>query len=122
MIASSNPKERKGAEDDRPQLRALAVRPTRCVPLQVSRALAASVVAAAVDFVTLVLLVEQGGFGPELSAVFAYLVGGVANYVLCAHWVFPKAPQSAVLGFGLFTLLSLGGWASHGNVCTCCMV
>jgi putative flippase GtrA len=84
--------------------------------LQVPRALVASVLAAALDVGFLVLLVETAGWHPLPAATVSYLLGGVLQYVLCAVWVFPAAPQSAALGFTAFTLLSLVGlgitWAT----------
>ena len=85
------------------------VGPTRSMTGQVSRALLASVVAAAVDFGVLVLLVEWAHLRAETAAIVSYLVGGVVNYFLCARWVFPSAPTSVTIGFTFFTILSLGG-------------
>ena len=87
------------------------VKSTESTVLQVPRALAASVAAAAVDFGLLVVLVEHGGWYPVYAAVVSYCVGGVVQYVLCSVWVFPAAPKSAVFGFAAFTLLSLVGLA-----------
>ena len=70
-----------------------------------------SALAATLDVGTLVLLVEKMGWKPEPAAVVSYLLGGVVNYILCAKWVFPAAPRSAVVGFTVFTLLSLIGLA-----------
>jgi len=84
--------------------------------LQVPRALVVSVLAAVLDFGVLVLLVERFEWSPVLAAVVGYLLGGVLQYVLCAWWVFPGAPQSLTLGIAAFTLLSLVGlgitWAT----------
>jgi putative flippase GtrA len=77
--------------------------------LQVPRALVASGLAAALDTGLLVLLVEAAGWQPLAAATVSYLLGGVLQYVLCAVWVFPAAPQSAALGFTTFTVLSLVG-------------
>jgi putative flippase GtrA len=77
--------------------------------LQVPRALVASVLAAALDMGVLVLLVEGAGWQPLLAATVSYLLGGVLQYVLCAIWVFPAAPQSTAVGFTAFTVLSLVG-------------
>lgn len=88
---------------------ALIASPTERLVLQVPRALVASALAAAVDFAVLVLLVEGAGWGAVPAAVAGYLAGGVLQYVLCAVWVFPAAPQNATLGFTAFLILSLGG-------------
>jgi putative flippase GtrA len=85
--------------------------PTEKLLLQVPRALIASVLAAAVDFGLLIGLKEGAGWDPVLAAVVSYLVGGVVQYVLCASWVFPAAPQSVAVGFTAFTFLSLVGLA-----------
>jgi putative flippase GtrA len=84
---------------------------TENVILQVPRALVVSVLAAALDFGLLVLLVEGAGWSPQAAAVVSYLVGGVLQYVLCAVWVFPAAPQNVATGFAAFTFLSLVGLA-----------
>jgi putative flippase GtrA len=83
--------------------------PVDSTMLQVPRALAASVVAAALDFTVLVFLVERAHFHPAAAAVIAYLSGGVLQYVLCAKWVFPVAPENTGTGFLAFTALSLVG-------------
>ena len=85
------------------------VSPTKSMTGQISRALLASVVAAAVDFGVLVLLKEFADLRAETAAIPGYLVGGVVNYFLCARWVFPSAPASVTIGFTYFTILSLGG-------------
>jgi putative flippase GtrA len=87
------------------------VGPVESVLLQLPRALVVSVLAAALDFGLLVLLVEAGGCPPALAAVAGYLAGGVVQYVLCALWVFPAAPSSVTVGFLAFTVLSLVGLA-----------
>jgi putative flippase GtrA len=84
------------------------------VLLQVPRALAASTLAAALDFALLVLLVEAAGWSPTAAAVASYLIAGVLQYALCAAWVFPTAPQNLSAGFATFTLLSLVGLAITG--------
>jgi putative flippase GtrA len=85
--------------------------PTEKLLLQVPRALMASVLAASVDFGVLIGLTEGAGWNPVLAAVVSYLIGGVVQYVLCACWVFPSAPQSVTVGFAAFTFLSLVGLA-----------
>jgi putative flippase GtrA len=77
--------------------------------LQVPRALVASVIAAALDMGVLVLLVSGAGWHPLPAATLSYLLGAGLQYVLCAVWVFPAAPQSAAQGFAAFTILSLVG-------------
>ena len=90
--------------------------PTDHAALQVPRALVVSVLAAALDFGVLVLLVEHFEWSPVLAAVLSYLLGGVLQYALCACWVFPAAPRSLTVGIVAFTLLSLVGlgitWAT----------
>jgi len=85
------------------------VQPVESVLLQVPRALAASVLAAVVDFATLAVLREILGWGPQPAAVVGYLAGGLLQYVLCSVWVFSSAPTSKTFGFVSFTVLSLGG-------------
>src|SRR4051812_47204698 len=67
---------------------------TESLVLQVPRALIASCLAAALDFGILILLVERAGWNAQAAVVAGYLVGGVLQYVLCALWVFPAAPQN----------------------------
>jgi putative flippase GtrA len=93
------------------QVVGLLTSPTDRLLLQVPRALVASVLAASVDFGLLIVLKEGAGWDPVLAAVVSYLVGGVVQYVLCACWVFPNAPQSVAVGFAAFTFLSLVGLA-----------
>jgi putative flippase GtrA len=85
------------------------------------RALVASGLAALVDMVGLVTLVQAFGWNPLLAASLSYLLGGVLQYVLSALWVFPSAPQSVSLGFLAFTILSLGGlvvtWLTMYGLC-----
>jgi putative flippase GtrA len=83
--------------------------PVENVLLQVPRALAVSTLAAALDFGCLVMLVEGAGWNPLVAATVSYLLGGIVQYVLCAVWVFPAAPESVPIGFAVFTVLSLGG-------------
>ena len=80
------------------------IRPVENVVLQVPRALAASALAAVLDFGLLVALVEWAGWHPLLAATVSYLLGGLCQYVLCSIWVFPAAPRSASAGFVAFTL------------------
>jgi putative flippase GtrA len=93
-----------------------ATAPTEHAALQVPRALVVSILAAALDFGVLVLLVEQCNWSPAPAAVVGYLLGGVLQYVLCACWVFPTAPRNVTVGIAAFTLLSLVGlgitWAT----------
>jgi putative flippase GtrA len=101
---------------DHTPLRRWLTAPVNRTVLQVPRALAASGLAAALDVGLLVLLVESAGWHPLAAATLSYLLGGVLQYVLCAAWVFPTAPQSAAVGFTAFSLLSLVGlgitWAT----------
>src|SRR5262245_5878011 len=76
---------------------------------QVPRALVVSGLAAALDFGTLLALVEGAGWQPVPAAILSYLLGGVVQYVLSSRWVFQAAPSSLPLGFAAFTLLSLVG-------------
>jgi putative flippase GtrA len=86
--------------------------------LQVPRALMVSALAAALDFGILIVLVEGVGWNPLGAACVSYLLGGVLQYVLCAVWVFPAAPENVPMGVVLFILLSLVGlgitWATMG--------
>jgi putative flippase GtrA len=83
--------------------------PVDSTMLQVPRALAVSIVAAVLDFTVLILLVERAHLHPAAAAVIAYLSGGILQYVLCAKWVFPAAPESVATGFLAFIALSLVG-------------
>ena len=88
--------------------------------VQVPRALIASGLAAVLDFCILVVLVERAGWNAQSAAVAGYLIGGVLQYVLCALWVFPAAPQTVTTGFAAFTFLSLVGlgitWATMAGL------
>ena len=93
------------------KFRKLLMDPVQSTALQVPRALVVSVLAAALDFCVLVLLVERFHWHAVPAAVVGYLLGGVVQYVLCAYWVFPAAPTNNTLGFVAFTILSLVGLA-----------
>lgn len=86
-------------------------RPADGLAVQVPRALAAAVVAALVDVAILIFLVEVAGWGREVAAVIGYLAGGVVQYTLCSLWVFQQRHSNVLLGFLIFTLLSLFGLA-----------
>ena len=83
--------------------------PVESVFLQVPRALAVSVLAAAIDCALLFFLVDSAGWQRVPAAIAGYLLGGVVQYVLCSLWVFPGSPQGAAGGFVAFTVLSLFG-------------
>jgi putative flippase GtrA len=87
----------------------LLIAPVEHTLLQLPRALAASALAALLDMMVLVVLVQAFGWHPLFAVTVSYLLGGVLQYALSALWVFPAAPQSVSLGFLAFTLLSLGG-------------
>jgi putative flippase GtrA len=89
--------------------RGLLLEPVENTLLQLPRALVASALAALLDMVVLIVLVQAFGWHPLFAVTLSYLLGGVLQYVLSALWVFPSAPQSVTLGFLAFTLLSLGG-------------
>jgi putative flippase GtrA len=91
------------------QLRRWLTDPVESLFLQVPRALAVSILAAALDCGVLFFLVEIGGWDRIPAAVVGYLAGGLVQYVLCSYWVFPGAPQNAATGFLAFTILSLFG-------------
>jgi len=90
-------------------LHGLLVAPVENTLLQLPRALVASALAALLDLVVLIVLVQAFGWHPLFAVTVSYLLGGVLQYVLSALWVFPAAPQSVPLGFLAFTVLSLGG-------------
>jgi putative flippase GtrA len=77
--------------------------------VQAPRALLASGLAALLDCVTLVLLVERAGWNPVPAAVCSYLLGAPLQYLLSSLWVFPAAPANVSTGFIAFVLLSLIG-------------
>jgi putative flippase GtrA len=83
--------------------------PVESIFLQVPRALAASVLALAVDFVILELCVRIIGMPAVPSALIGYLAGGLLQYVLCSLWVFSTSIKSDAVGFLAFTVLSLVG-------------
>jgi putative flippase GtrA len=99
---------------DHTTLRRCLIEPAATTLLQVPRALAASVLAAALDMGLLVALVSGAGWHPLPAATLSYLAGVALQYLLCAAWVFPVAPQSAPTGVVAFTLLSLVGLAITG--------
>ena len=75
--------------DPRQLARALARALARVLP----RALVASALAALLDLVVLVVLVQAFGWHPLFAVTVSYLLGGVLQYILSALWVFPAAPQ-----------------------------
>jgi len=83
--------------------------PTRSTMLQVPRALVVSAIAAGIDVLIYFLLVQLAGWHPLVAATLSYLVGGVAQYVLCSLWVFSYVPNNAPISILIFTALSLGG-------------
>lgn len=85
------------------------VRPTERLLLQVPRALVVSAVAAALDTSLLFVFVNTCHMPALLAATISYLLGGVVQYVACSVWVFPASPSSAMIGFTVFTVLSLVG-------------
>ena len=91
------------------QLKKWLAEPVENVVLQVPRALAASGIAAAVDFAVLIFLVEIGDWHAAPAAVVGYLTGGVIQYYLCSIWVFSTGPSNHATGFITFTILSLVG-------------
>jgi putative flippase GtrA len=99
-------------------LRRCLTGPVDSTLLQVPRALAASVLAAAVDMGLLVALVEGASWHPLPAATLSYLVGAALQYLLCAVWVFPGAPQSVATGLVAFALLSLVGLGLTGMTIT----
>src|SRR5262245_39421803 len=96
------------------KLREGSFAPARTTRAQVPRALVASVISACLDFAVLVFLVEQMRWHPVPAAVVGYLVGGVLQYILCASWVFPNAPQNFATGYLSSLVLSLVGLAITG--------
>src|SRR5205814_1752583 len=100
----------------RPASRRLAdllTRPTTSLLQQVPRALVVSALAAALDVVVLVLLVERGRWSPPSAGVVSYFVGGLLQYLLSRRWVFSDSlpPANYLAHFLAFQLLSLGGLA-----------
>jgi putative flippase GtrA len=87
----------------------LLLAPVENTFLQLPRALVTSGLAATLDMVVLVLLVQAFGWHPLIAATVSYLLGGVVQYTLSAVWVFPGAPRNATVGFISFTVLSLVG-------------
>ena len=83
--------------------------PVESVFLQVPRALAASLVALALDFAVLVVCVRVFAMPGVPAAILGYLAGGIVQYVLCSWWVFSTSLKSDTFGFVAFTILSLVG-------------
>ncbi|MBI2804420.1 MAG: GtrA family protein [Planctomycetes bacterium] len=83
--------------------------PVESIFMQVPRALAASVLALAVDFILLELCIRLVGMSAVPAAILGYLAGGVLQYVLCSVWVFSTSLKSDAAGFLVFTVLSLVG-------------
>lgn len=100
-------------------LRTLLFGPVESLFLQVPRALVASVVAAALDFCILIALVELFGWSPVPAAIVGYLAGGVVQYVLCSLWVFHASHENKLVGFAVFTVMSLVGLAITWAVMYC---
>jgi putative flippase GtrA len=85
--------------------------PVESVFLQVPRALAASVLALAVDFAILEFGLHVLGLSAGVAAILGYVVGGVLQYVLCSLWVFSTSQKGDAPGFLAFMVLSLVGLA-----------
>lgn len=91
------------------RIKKIVADPVESVFLQVPRALAASVLALAVDFLLLEFCVRVLGMAAVPAAIIGYLAGGVLQYVLCSVWVFSTSVKSDTFGFLAFTILSLVG-------------
>src|ERR1043166_1483891 len=85
--------------------------PVESVFVQVPRALAASILALAIDFAILVLCVREFGMPGVPAAILGYLAGTVLQYVLCSYWVFSVSLKSDGFGLLAFAVLSLVGLA-----------
>ena len=90
-------------------LLARCLAPARSLTQQLPRALVVSAIAAALDVLVLILLVEWFHLPKVAAATISYLLGGVVQYVLCSCWVFSVAVGNVAIGFLTFSLLSLVG-------------
>jgi len=102
----------RGGNGGRVLWRRLVLDPAGTVPIQLLRYTAVGGVAFAVDFGSLFLLTEFGGLHYLLSAVFAFGLGLLTNYLLSVAWVFNRRTLSSrgmeFLVFGLIGVLGLG--------------
>jgi putative flippase GtrA len=102
----------RGESGGRVLWRRLVLDPAGTVPIQLLRYTAVGGVAFAVDFGSLFLLTEFGGLHYLLSAVFAFGLGLLTNYLLSVAWVFNRRTLSSrgmeFLVFGLIGVLGLG--------------
>lgn len=106
------------------RLQAACFAPAHSLVQQVPRALVVSVIAAGMDVVLLVLLVEILHMPKILAATISYLLGGIVQYVLCSWWVFSVAMENVATGFITFSILSLVGlgitdlvmWGMYGRL------
>lgn len=89
-----------------------------------TRFLGASIVATAVQYALLVLLVEAAASDPLLAAALAFAVGAVVNYLLRRNFVFrrntphrrsvPRFLVVALVGVGMNSLIMLVGFKLLG--------
>ncbi len=96
------------------RLRNLVLSPTRCIVLQIPRALVVAAVAAAVDVGVLAALVEGLGVAPWIAACVGYFTGGLVQYAASETWVFGghiDRRWGTLSRFLSFQLLSVGGLA-----------
>lgn len=71
---------------------------------------AAGGTATAVQYATLIAIVELTQIRPQIASVMAYLCGAVASYLLSAHFVFPDVKtggRQEVLRFAAVNLTGL---------------
>jgi putative flippase GtrA len=82
--------------------------PVESIALQAPRALAASLLALALDIAILELCVRIFYLSASAGAIIGYTAGIAVQYVLCSLWVFARR-KSDGMGFIVFSILSLVG-------------
>jgi len=94
------------------RLHKLFFRPTRSVPVQFLRYQLLGSLASIVDFGMLFLLTESFGVYYLFSTGISFTLGLGVNYLVSAHWVFPRGKSRGhTLTFFAFLLLGIGSLA-----------
>lgn len=61
------------------------------------KAQAASLIASAIDYITMLLLVELAGIWDVAASIIGLIVGGISNFIIGRIWVF-KANEQKIPG------------------------
>jgi putative flippase GtrA len=72
---------------------------------------AGALVATAVDFGTMTLLVEAAGASPVLATAVGAACGAITNFAMSRGWIFPRHDGNAVAQAGRYAAVSAGSLA-----------